>query len=34
MYDFSILIVLLILIVSPFVIYKCIKELIHETKKN
>lgn len=34
MYDLSILIVLLILIVSPFIIYKCIKELIHETKKN
>lgn len=34
MYDLSILIVFLILIVSPFIIYKCIKELIYETKKN
>lgn len=34
MYDLSILIVLLILVISPFVIYKCIKELIYETKKN
>lgn len=34
MYDFSILIVLLILIVSPFIIYKFIKELIYEAKKN
>lgn len=34
MHDLSILIVFLILVVSPFVIYKCIKELIHETKKN
>lgn len=34
MYDLSILIVLLIFIVSPFIIYKFIKELIHETKKN
>lgn len=34
MQDLSILIVLLILIVSPFILYKCIKELIHETKKN
>lgn len=34
MYDLSILIVLLILIVSPFFIYRFIKEIIHETKKN
>lgn len=34
MQDLSILIVLLILIVSPFILYKCIKEIIHETKKN
>lgn len=34
MNDLSILIVFLILVISPFVIYKCIKELIHETKKN
>ncbi len=34
MQDLSILIVFLILIVSPFILYKCIKEIIHETKKN
>ncbi len=34
MSDLSILIVLFILVISPFLLFKFIKEIIHETKKN